>query len=538
MAIRLLNRPSINIQTPKSGVDLFFEEVAKYASPEYQLRKKEADAREQQLVKDNERADARLRLNQRQQLNNEERYDNSIKQQTLDNRLRDAKEERDVATFEANQSANNKAIAQESIQNSLTGMSLKDITSTPIEFYTQDIEDPKVRTIVRNQMGKNIDKAKSQYSTIIQRMNDYNNRYPENTMSESQALDVLSDPKLYASHLSQLYLNKVEGDLTPQQQGIIKYNTQLIGSTSKRITDLETQQNTFGASAQITSEIEEQKANIDKYQKGIEDILGISEPEQVDYIDAYGQREAQQTDFLSPLEPTETVAQPSMANLFSPDSPADYGILFAEDDEIAEPALQIAQENAKGDGNVSVLSGGDIDRYDPTSEGLDEDSAVPPAFLQTAVEEGKDEEVKYSDRLLSGLNIAEARPRETVKESLQKLASGTSSQGQRPTRKRERFLTDFGGRLKKLDYQEKRLGKTNIKNTKKRNSINKKIAKLRESIVNDFSKIYDSSEGASSIDPRYFENVPLTGAPMSRNELAKLIRMYQEMNRQPQIFAN
>ena len=61
---------------------------------------------------------------------------------------------------------------------------------------------------------------------------------------------------------------------------------------------------------------------------------------------------------------------------------------------------------------------------------------------------------------------------------------------------------------------------------------------MRESIVNDFSKIYDSSEGASSIDPRYFENVPITGAPMSRDELTRLIRMYQEMNRQPQIFAN
>ena len=527
MAIRLLNRPSINIQTPKSGVDLFFEEVAKYASPEYQLRKEEADARKQQLVKDNERADARLKLNQRQQFRNEERYNDSIKQQTLDNILRDAKEERDVATFEANQSANNKAIAQESIQNSLTGMSLKDITSTPIEFYTQDIEDPKVRTIVRNQMVKNIDKAKSQYSTIIQRMNDYNNRYPENTMSESQALDVLSDPKLYASHLSQLYLNKVEGDLTPQQQGIIKYNTQLIGSTSKRITDLETQQNTFGASAQITSEIEEQKANIDKYQKGIEDILGISEPEQVDYIDAYGQREAQQTDFLSPLEPSgDKKTDPSFSNLYSPYSSADYNILFANDDEIAEPALQIAQENAKDDGEVAV------DGEFPDDESAYKLATVPENLSQ------EDREDLGVPAFLSGLNIAEARPRETVKESLQKLASGTSSQGQRPTRKRERFLTDFGGRLKKLDYQEKRLGKTNIKNTKKRNSINKKIAKLRESIVNDFSKIYDSSEGASSIDPRYFENVPLTGAPMSRNELAKLIRMYQEMNRQPQIFAN
>jgi hypothetical protein len=55
MAIRLINRPSVTLQEPESGLDVFLKEVSKYASPEYQLRRKES-----------QRADARLDLQQQQ----------------------------------------------------------------------------------------------------------------------------------------------------------------------------------------------------------------------------------------------------------------------------------------------------------------------------------------------------------------------------------------------------------------------------------------------------------------------------------------
>jgi len=43
MAIRLINRPSVTLQEPESGLDVFLKEVARYSSPEYQLRKKESE---------------------------------------------------------------------------------------------------------------------------------------------------------------------------------------------------------------------------------------------------------------------------------------------------------------------------------------------------------------------------------------------------------------------------------------------------------------------------------------------------------------
>ena len=78
-----------------------------------------------------------------------------------------------------------------------------------------------------------------------------------------------------------------------------------------------------------------------------------------------------------------------------------------------------------------------------------------------------------------------------------------------------------------MDLFQEQLDKTPVKNEKKQKSLNNKIDKIKKSIVKDFSKIYDSSEGALSIDPGYTERTKL-GASMSRNELARLMSLYNE----------
>ena len=68
------------LQQAPTGLDTFLEEISKYASPEYQLRKRES-----------ERADARLELSRRQQEESDLRYRDSVRQQRFQNELAEDK---------------------------------------------------------------------------------------------------------------------------------------------------------------------------------------------------------------------------------------------------------------------------------------------------------------------------------------------------------------------------------------------------------------------------------------------------------------
>jgi len=70
--IRLLNRPAVTLEEPKSGLDTFLEEVSKYASPEYQLRKKESEARIRYQDQQAQRENAKVRLMENEAVQNEE----------------------------------------------------------------------------------------------------------------------------------------------------------------------------------------------------------------------------------------------------------------------------------------------------------------------------------------------------------------------------------------------------------------------------------------------------------------------------------
>ena len=106
------NRPIV-IQEAQSGMDMLLSEVSKYVSPEYQQQRKA-----------NERADARLELEEQRQQQNEQRYSDSLAQQSFQNQR-----------LEDNDKLNNKLI-----NNQLEDRTLKqaldsfneDITSTPI----------------------------------------------------------------------------------------------------------------------------------------------------------------------------------------------------------------------------------------------------------------------------------------------------------------------------------------------------------------------------------------------------------------------
>ena len=144
------------------------------------------------------------------------------------------------------------------------------------------------------------------------------------------------------------------------------------------------------------------------------------------------------------------------------------------------------------------------------AESLEEDSAIPPAFVETASDSAEDSGALGT--LISGLSSVQAEDTKKPK---------------RKTRSRFLPLIDFTARLSRLDSFQEQLDKTPSENKKKQESLNKKINKVKNSIIKDFSKIYDASEGALSIDPRYTERTS-AGTSMSRNELARLISIYNE----------
>ena len=126
--IRLLNRPAVTLEEPKSGLDIFFEEIAKYASPEYQLRKQEIDNRKEQLALDNQRADARLTLAERDQRLSEEKFRENVDFSREQRRLEKERDERD---YKLKLNVNKKAMWRQGKQDldSLIGnIPLKDFT--------------------------------------------------------------------------------------------------------------------------------------------------------------------------------------------------------------------------------------------------------------------------------------------------------------------------------------------------------------------------------------------------------------------------
>ena len=378
MAIRLINRPSVTLQEPESGLDVFLKEVARYASPEYQLRRKES-----------ERADARLELSRRQQQQVEERYEDSLRQQQFSNDLASKQEDRLQRAATINEENNLRTRADKTFTNATSGFGVQELINTPTEAFLADITDPKERMLVERRVNSLKTKAGAQRNSIMKFKDDYNKRNPDNEISDNTAMVLFGDPEEHAKHLSRVYLDRDAGKMNDFQKGQVDFFTKQIGRMSKRLTDLETREASLEG-ADFSLQKEELQLGLDNAYSRIEKILNISSqggdegnPYSGGVVNPYSEVDAKIEEFKK--NPAEVLARTFNTQNVNED---DYDILFADDNEIGENVLaQIqANQNATDDSDVSVLSGSDIDRYDPTSEELDDDSAIPPAFLQRAGE--------------------------------------------------------------------------------------------------------------------------------------------------------
>ena len=489
----MANGSRIVLQEPESGLDIFLREIARYASPQYQLS-----------LREQERADARLELSKRQMDENEERYQDSLRQQKFRNDRAIASENIAKERFEIEKSDSDFAMAKQYINESISGMNAQEIAGINIDSYLIDVADPRAKSRARQYIN-NIQKAgRRQLQTITSRMNLYNQGKDSGSqISKAEALDLFGNDKTYNEFLVNSYLK--QGTLTDEEKYLINSNTSRLTALRKNEADLMEKK----ASGLDVSDEELANVifNIKTLQGEIDSILRPSTTQRVDSNrDPYSATGGLTTPVsdelgLSPLIPEDTFASDDM-----------YNVLFSDQEGIFDSAVNMANRNASGENikDVTLLQDESIDRYDPTDESLEEDSAIPPAFVETASDSAEDSGALGT--LISGLSSVQAEDTKKPK---------------RKTRSRFLPLIDFTARLSRLDSFQEQLDKTPSENKKKQESLNKKINKVKNSIIKDFSKIYDASEGALSIDPRYTERTS-AGTSMSRNELARLISIYNE----------
>lgn len=510
----MANGNRIIIQEPESGLDVFLKELSKYTSPQYQL-----------ALKDQNRADARLELSKRQMGINEERYQDSLEQQRFQNKIATQNAEINKEKFEIDKSNSNFEIAKQYINEYFSGMNAQEISGTNIDSLLIDVADQRAKSRAR-QYANNIQKSgRRQLQTITSRMNLYNQgKDADSQISKAEALDLFGDDKTYNEFLVNNYLK--QGSLNDEQKYLINSNTTRLTALRKNQSDLLTQQ---ASGMDVTDALAQNTIVIQNLQGEIDRILKPSGDDSTrTNIDAYGKTSRTITNpldnnpILSPLRPEDTFASNDM-----------YNVLFSDDEDIAESAISMANRNASGEdvGDVVIEDGKVIESLPAMEleEGITEKELKD--MLAKAKKEGTEEEIGFLERQISGLSTAQTgtggEQAPPPSEDLDLFSNQEQRKRSQAKKKKARSeflpMIDFTNRLKRIDLFESKLQETPIKNKKKQSKLNAKINKIKKSIVKDFSKIYDSSEGAMSIPRKYTE-----GTSMSRNELARLISIYNE----------
>ena len=477
----MANGSRIVLQEPESGLDIFLKEIAKYASPSYQLAQKEQ-----------ERADARLRLSERQMDVNEQRYQDSLRQRKLENDLRIEESERNKLIFEDNQRTSSYNRGKRYVDESLVGMDAKELRNINVESYLVDIENPKAKQDVRNYVSSLKSAGSRTFDEIISRMDIYNTTNPENPMSEAEALDLFVNDDVYNEYLSRSYLTK--GTLTDIDKARINSLVPRITALRKTNSELLTQQQ---SGVSVDDALADNIAQLDNLNNRLNTILKFDDDDNQGGTGAnpYGNIPSTELpDFLAhDYDPKEGGAE-----LYASDDM--YSVLFSDDKDVFDSAVEsmnMATRNASGQDveSVNLLTGDDADKYDPNRAGLDEDT-FPAEFTEPATEP------------LSGLASLQAGsnqpiPNEDVIGDL--FPNQTEQQGgdavfslkEPPPRLKDakKGIKEFRKLIKDFNRNSKFLSEGIPDKTSERN-LRKSNDKLRKKIKEMFSKIYDEKSNS------------------------------------------
>ena len=452
------------LQQAPTGLDTFLEEVAKYASPEYQLRKREA-----------ERADARLELSRRQQQQVEERYEDSLRQQEFSNALASKQEDRLQTAANINEENNLRTRADKTFTNATSGFGVQELIDTPTEAFLADITDPKERMLVERRVNSLKTKAGAQRTSIMKFKDDYNKRNPDFEISDNTAMVLFGNPEEHARHLSRVYLDRDAGKMNDIQKDQVDFFTKEIGRMSKALTDLETKEASLPG-VDYSTQKEELQLGLDNAYSKIEKILNISSQGDSS-VDAYGgnavnpysEVDAKIEEFKQ--NPAEVLARTFNTQNVNED---DYDILFADDNEIGENVLAQIQANQNATDDSEVAIDGDFP---------DDSSAYSPAIVPENLSQEDREELDVP-ALLSGLGMAQAKTPSRSREP----KDFDVPRNLRDARNGSQFLKD---KIKKLRKDIKT--SETAPNPQTRKNFKEGLPKKIEELKKLFSSIYDES---------------------------------------------
>ena len=464
----MANGSRIVLQEPESGLDIFLKEIAKYASPSYQLAQKEQ-----------ERADARLRLSERQMDVNEQRYQDSLKQRKLENDLRIEESKRNELIFKDNQRTSSYNRGKRYIDESLVGMNAKELRNINVESYLVDIENPKAKQDVRNYVSSLKSAGSRTYDEIMSRRGIYNATNPENPMSEAEALDLFYNDDVYNQYLSRSYLTK--GTLTDIDKYTINSLVPRITALRKTNSELLVQQQSGGAS--VDDALADNIAQLDKLNNKLNTILKFDDDNTGSNIDAYSNIPSTELpDFLAPdYDPKEGGAE-----LYASDDM--YSVLFSDDKDVFDSAVEsmnMATRNASGQdvGSVNLLTGDDGDDIPP----MWKEPATEPLSGLASLQAGSNQPIPSEDV------IGDLFPNQTEQQG----GDAVFSLKEPPPRLKDakKGIKEFRKSLKDFNRNSKLLSE-GIPNKTVENNVRKSNDELRKKLKEMFSKIYDEKSNS------------------------------------------
>ena len=354
------------LQQAPTGLDTFLEEVAKYASPEYQLRKRES-----------ERADARLELSRRQiEADEEQRELNRIRQTKVDSLNRE-KFDLEKDKFQQDTFRDNYNIAKGEIDQvlALSYSDSKSLADMNVESVLANVSDEKVKSRLKPYLQSRKQFGVRQEQNATDFMDRYNDRNPNNAMDISDARRFISDDQAYRAFLSDSYI-KDKPDITQSDARKLTYFVNRIGAIEKKRNALQESfalmdEKKDAGYGDTKKQLEAYDADISRFELQAAQIVGRGERgqdgriEQQGFIeDVFQEGSAQDgsMDFLASAFPTLRQDQ-QMVDTPVPFRDDDYDIAFSSEDEatdtIVEDAVDTAVNNASGDNveDVSLLSG-------------------------------------------------------------------------------------------------------------------------------------------------------------------------------------
>ena len=390
----MANGSRVILQEPESGLDIFLREIARYASPQYQLS-----------LREQERADARLELSKRQMDENEERYQDSLRQQKFRNDRAIATENIAKERFEINKRNSEYAIARQNIDDSFSGMNPRQLSNANIESLLIGIEDPTVKLRSRKYAESLRNRGRERFKRISSTLDIYNSQNPESPMTLNTALDVFKDDESINKVLNDAYFSK--GDLSDMEKAQISTITPRLTSLRKQQQDLLIKSASDIAGADDA--LAEVMINISNLQKRLDSILQTSSTQRGEStIDAYETTTTPKTRLVPPVELFDPIDSLSLAGVEFEDREL-YDTLFSDDEDIAESAIDIANRNVSEENVGNVI----IDTSQEPATELDEGVTKKDIedMLAKAKEQGKKEEVTFLESALSGLSSLDAMER-------------------------------------------------------------------------------------------------------------------------------